>query len=817
MELQGRNLQLGIEGEDVVLLQQELRLLRFTIDDRKGYFGRDTRDAVMQFQQQHGLDATGEVDEHTASFINEALHEERFIVRGQVRLENGIPFRDGIVRAFHQGFRTDKTELGEAIPNLEGNYEIAYQASLLQNLGRERANLFVCVYHQDNEEPIATSEESILFNAEPEAAIDLYVEPEHYRETAKFDRIDRQLGKLPLTEITEEEIPYLAAETNLERQDVEVMVQAAKVAKTIKDSYKLEVKPKIFYALASEDIAITSLTDVVSQEQHVLRHALETSLSKNTIRDERETEALIDDTLSEFLKVAVTERLNENLGQLLRTSPRLAEKDGRQQAFIRESLTYDGEPDGFWEHLSQQPEFAPEFPEEKPIQDLQFTLELGKLTQDHLPLVEVLQGELRKDDNPPTLRHLASWKVQDWRDQLHLHRTGTPSSIPGEDEKTRVNNYADLLFQTIEDKYPTAVIAHRLSEDEEQEHLPGAQELLQIFDHDQDFDLGRQNIDLYLGQEAVAEEKAHLKSLQRAYRLSPSRDRYDVMRTLKLNHLDSAQRITRIPKEAFKERYAPDLGGVETAETVWENARYMNGMLLTLVGEFSSHFNALTPKAIPSQSVDELEGKPDWRELFGSLDFCQCEHCKSVYGPAAYFVDLLNFLKNAGVKSKKNALEILLSRRPDLTEIELSCENTNTLMPYIDLVNEVLENALAWFNLDDDYSVGNLKDIADKNQGLINDHESHHKKIREKFKQKGYELSLNARLITIREEIQWRILDDKKVYVIINHGRDGITVYHLLNNQTSWTQDELSILPEHLNEHAYLKLSQAVRSSVSFT
>ncbi len=77
----------------------------------------------------------------------------------------------------------------------------------------------------------------------------------------------------------------------------------------------------------------------------------------------------------------------------------------------------------------------------------------------------------------------------------------------------------------------TAVIAHRLSE--EQENLPGAQELLQIFDHEPDFDLGRQNIDLYLGQEAAAEQKANLKSLQRVYRLSPSRDRYDVMRTLR--------------------------------------------------------------------------------------------------------------------------------------------------------------------------------------------------------------------------------------------------------------------------------------------
>ena len=38
--------------------------------------------------------------------------------------------------------------------------------------------------------------------------------------------------------------------------------------------------------------------------------------------------------------------------------------------------------------------------------------------------------------------------------------------------------------------------------------------------------------------------------------------------------------------------------------------------------------------------------------------------------------------------------DILFDRRPDIANIKLNCENTNTPLPYIDLVNEILENAI---------------------------------------------------------------------------------------------------------------------------
>lgn len=96
--------------------------------------------------------------------------------------------------------------------------------------------------------------------------------------------------------------------------------------------------------------------------------------------------------------------------------------------------------------------------------------------------------------------------------------------------------------------------------------------------------------------------------------------------------------------------------------------------------------------------------------LFGSMDFYDDNECSSVFSPANYLVELLQFLKNNTLdpsldenrkplfpntfdpNDKNNALSILLLRRPDLQYIELTCENTNTRIPYIDLANEIMES-----------------------------------------------------------------------------------------------------------------------------
>ncbi|MGN6567227.1 MAG: Tc toxin subunit A, partial [Flavipsychrobacter sp.] len=86
---------------------------------------------------------------------------------------------------------------------------------------------------------------------------------------------------------------------------------------------------------------------------------------------------------------------------------------------------------------------------------------------------------------------------------------------------------------------------------------------------------------------------------------------------------------------------------------------------------------------------------PDLATMFGSLDFCNCEMCSSLYSPSAYLADILNFLgKKAStplVGGFTPAYNELVNRRPDIANIDLSCKNANTPVPYIDLVNELLE------------------------------------------------------------------------------------------------------------------------------
>ncbi|MDP9021638.1 MAG: Tc toxin subunit A, partial [Actinomycetota bacterium] len=79
-------------------------------------------------------------------------------------------------------------------------------------------------------------------------------------------------------------------------------------------------------------------------------------------------------------------------------------------------------------------------------------------------------------------------------------------------------------------------------------------------------------------------------------------------------------------------------------------------------------------------------------DLFGSVDFCACEHCRSVLSPAAYLVGLFEFLElGADPAVGRNPIDVLFERRPDLPHLLLSCENTNVALPYVDLVNEILE------------------------------------------------------------------------------------------------------------------------------
>jgi hypothetical protein len=86
--------------------------------------------------------------------------------------------------------------------------------------------------------------------------------------------------------------------------------------------------------------------------------------------------------------------------------------------------------------------------------------------------------------------------------------------------------------------------------------------------------------------------------------------------------------------------------------------------------------------------------------LFGSQTACRCEHCQSILSPAAYFVDLMSFVERQVLQPvftgpRANSQLHLRARRPDLWTLPLTCTNTTTPIPTLEIVNQVLEDRVA--------------------------------------------------------------------------------------------------------------------------
>jgi hypothetical protein len=111
----------------------------------------------------------------------------------------------------------------------------------------------------------------------------------------------------------------------------------------------------------------------------------------------------------------------------------------------------------------------------------------------------------------------------------------------------------------------------------------------------------------------------------------------------------------------------------------------------------------LVKKSLAQRGVDiNLES------LFGSMDQAMADESTTVYSPAAYFVELLEYLRHNNLDPENgiakqtiagqadniegSPLEHLFRKRPDLGNLELTPENTNTVIPYIDIANEVMES-----------------------------------------------------------------------------------------------------------------------------
>ncbi len=398
--------------------------------------------------------------------------------------------------------------------------------------------------------------------------------------------------------------------------------------------------------------------------------------------------------------------------------------DAQQDRFDALFSAHTGDADALWQKAREAG---------LPADQLQLTAQLGALTLNSARLVESLREEIGSTAGlTGALVGGRLYRAATWEARLQALAGGEervlarliPTAYVADSVAERLQQYAADLAYAVRRSYPMQVLAAELRAGDLPVGTPPigspedtpvatlADDLSQVLEAAaaQEFRLGLQPLDRFLREHAgmlfsnltearTAAVTAELKTLYRQYQMTAS----DVgLVALRRANLHSAYDVSALPQRLFVARHGDAFPTRAEAVLTWQRAQQISATTLhvvTLAKQLDAN-RSLPALALPEQQVataraDLIAQYPTLETLFGSLDFCACQHCRSVLSPAAYLVDLLKFLDDASAADGKRApYDVLTARRPDLPQMPLTCENTNTELPYIDIVIELLERHL---------------------------------------------------------------------------------------------------------------------------
>lgn len=270
-------------------------------------------------------------------------------------------------------------------------------------------------------------------------------------------------------------------------------------------------------------------------------------------------------------------------------------------------------------------------------------------------------------------------------------------------------DYARAIYASISGDKPSARLIKNLNASS----IPDVATLIAVLDNNRGFNIEEHSVSSFFSTvetdpnylESSTMQK--MQSLQRSLKLSGDTENLNATTAMLANELHSSYAVTRQSKPGFSELMLAAGIPKEHSEKIYCRAAAMNSTISILMSQYQRYESAEAqlPFSLknPEYTGDPLPNLPDLESLFGSLDTCNCSECQSVYSPAAYLTDLLHWLGTSVVcspaSSGRTGFKTLMQtnyvfgskdRRKDIRYLKLNCKNTNTLVPYIDLVNEIL-------------------------------------------------------------------------------------------------------------------------------
>jgi hypothetical protein len=692
--------------------------------------GADTRSKVRALQAQYAVpvDENVLVDPATTSAMYEALGKKgmtaasrSFTVTGTVRLEDGSVKARQRLLALDMDlrgvavYRTVKTLdeirkqggsefLGATVSDSRGAYSVTFYDWQYRRADRNKADVVVFAI-----EPTPGGEGMRIVGRSRLVSAGDYSDQGLVQglgvtvvETDKRTEYDAVMSALkPFLDESEVRLRELAASmeqrafTASELEIDPARIDAAAAAELLRTVRQGKLSHELLYGLGRQGVSLdwAVLCTRRADELHV---AIAAAVEQRIIRTFKERE--IAAFLAELRGAAAQQVVDDGKDNPNGTNAMLANalpEAAQRAAFVRAVGAFAGTDfAAFWnEHLPSQPEFKdkPEF-----VASLLLTQQLTAATGNHQALVR----ELQVTRGIKAASDLLDLDQAQWL-QI-IAKTGVPAFVKAATEDARARDYADLLQSTLNAAFPTQRIARMAA----QQQLPvgdgrvvrGVGDFLAktprfdfVTSRVHDFD---REIAAVAGDDHAAVRSA-LLTTQRVFQVSTSPE---AMTGLMAQGLHSAYSIAGIPRRTFLESYGGLLGGERAAFAIHQRAGHIAARSELAATHVLEYAMGQIPSAIMGDAEmrrvkEVLENQvPNYAQLFGSPDICECEHCRSVYGAAAYFVDLLRFLwRGQKNQNGKSPLDMLAARRPDLLYLPLTCENTNTIIPYIDLANEIME------------------------------------------------------------------------------------------------------------------------------
>lgn len=640
-----------------------------------------------------------------------------FEVHGLVRFADGFAASGFTVRAFDRDLRTEQG-LGQDRIDSNGRFQIGYAPKGFAKNEFDRADLFVRVLDK-REALLAIS--AVIFNAPVSAVIDVTIPAEVLAPPSLFEKIGRAiaplLGGTRIVDLEEnqehQDVSFLSGETGFDKSSITRYLVSNRLAQK-------KLPADFWFALSSEPSfhfdAAQTVTDQVasfgdtwpSLDADAVRKTLTASSNNNDIAATFADK--FDGWVEAFLKLAALQSLRNSSGPTFLDSALNnagIDTEAARTAFAQLFNQYNGFTPELATALANDERFKP-----AEIDDLNTSFQLADLTRGDFTVVKVIKEQFAVR-TPAGVRALARKSEADWVNLVKANYAKRNITIPikmdGIPEGVAVSPveaYGKALHRQFIEAFPTVAFSGGLARALKNGKTSGLQyggTLNRFLDSHENFELLNTSVDEFLANQTQGEFKANgagdnfrleLKAVQRVFKLVPS---FDATNTLLADKLHSARQIYRVGETEFVRRYGGSPGfTASTASLTWNRAAETHAAVLTIVGDFKSLQSGTLPAALQNGNA-ALSTFPNLNDLFQTGDMCDCPECQSVLGPAAYFADLLVYLKgrNATGAVFSTVKDVLFHRRPDLGFIELNCDNGLVPLPYVDVVCEVLEDVVA--------------------------------------------------------------------------------------------------------------------------